>query len=255
MESLRDCFADSISRQGEKQAITFLREGNLETEISYEELDLDSSRLANIFRSLGVEKGDRVILFFPKSVIFVVAHLALQKIGAIAVPLNPGFKKPEMAYFINDAKAELVLSGPEQNAMIKEIDPDLNNLLIDTQKKYQDLDFFRSASDVIAPVEIGPHDPGLIIYTSGTTGKPKGAVLTQKNLVHDAKNVIKIWEMPRTSAFSRARTMFRPSYLPDGRVPCDHARPILPPDCFRCIVENRGRTGLHGLYGGSFHVW
>jgi acyl-coenzyme A synthetase/AMP-(fatty) acid ligase len=56
---------DSISKQGEKEAITFLREGHVETEISYGELDLDSNRVANIFLDLGVEKGDRVILFFP----------------------------------------------------------------------------------------------------------------------------------------------------------------------------------------------
>ena len=79
--------------QKEKRAITFLRNGEVETKISYRELDLDSNRMANTFTDLGVEKGDRVILFIQKSLIFVIAHLALQKIGAIAVPLNPGFKQ------------------------------------------------------------------------------------------------------------------------------------------------------------------
>ncbi|MGD9032987.1 MAG: AMP-binding protein [Desulfobacteraceae bacterium] len=199
---------DSISKQGEKEAITFLREGNAESEISYQELDLDSNRMANTFRELGVEEGDRVILFFPKSVIFVVAHLALQKIGAIAVPLNPGFKQSEMEYFIHDTDPKLLLSGPEQEAMIKEISPGLNNLVIDTQKRYQDLHFFRSASDVMTPVEIGPDDPGLILYTSGTTGKPKGAILTQKNLVHDAKNVIDIWEITESDVLCHALPLF-----------------------------------------------
>ena len=208
MTSLRDCFMDSISRQGEKGAITFLREGKVESEISYEDLDRDSNRVANTFLDLGVEKGDRVILFFPKSVIFVVAHLALQKLGAIAVPLNPGFKQSEMGYFINDADAKLLLSGPEQETMIKEIAPGLNSLVIDTRKRYQDLHFFRSASDIIKPVKIDPDDPGLIIYTSGTTGKPKGAVLTQKNLVHDAKNVIKIWEITESDVLCHALPLF-----------------------------------------------
>ncbi len=208
MESLRDCFMGSISRQGEKLAILFLRNGNMETQISYGELDLDSNRLAHTFLDLGVEKGDRVILFFPKSVIFVVAHLALQKIGATAVPLNPGFKKPEMEYFIHDADAKLVLSGSKQAGMVKEIDPNLNNLVIDTQKSYQDIDFFRSAPDVIPLVEMGPDDPGLIIYTSGTTGKPKGAILTQKNLVHDARNVIEIWEITESDVLCHALPLF-----------------------------------------------
>jgi malonyl-CoA/methylmalonyl-CoA synthetase len=208
MDSLRDCFADSISRQREKLAIIFLRNGKKETEISYLQLDLDSNRLAHTFLDLGVEKGNRVILFFQKSVIFVIAHLALQKIGAVAVPLNPGFKKSEIEYFIHDADAKLVLSGPEQNAMVEGIDPNLNILEIDTQRKYQDLDFFRSAPDVIPPVKIGPDDLGLIVYTSGTTGKPKGAILTQKNLVHDARNVIKIWEITESDVVCHALPLF-----------------------------------------------
>lgn len=208
MGSLRDCFVDSMARHGDRKAITFLREGNVESEISYKELDLDSNRMANTCLDLGVAKGDRVILFFPKSVIFVVAHLALQKIGAIAVPLNPGFKPSEMEYFIDDAKAQLVISGPERQAMIKGLDPNLSNLVIDTEKKYQDLDFFRSASEELTPVEIGPDDPGVIVYTSGTTGKPKGAVLTQGNLVHDAKNVIKIWEITESDVLCHALPLF-----------------------------------------------
>ncbi len=208
MESLRDCFVDSMARHGDRKAITFLREGNAESEISYRELDRDSNRMANTCLGLGVAKGDRVILFFPKSMIFVVAHLAIQKIGAIAVPLNPGFKPSEMEYFIEDAKAQLVLSGSEHQAMIKEIDPNLSTLVIDTQESYQDLDFFRSASGDLPPVEIGPDDPGIIIYTSGTTGKPKGAVLTQKNLVHDAKNIIKIWEITESDVLCHALPLF-----------------------------------------------
>jgi malonyl-CoA/methylmalonyl-CoA synthetase len=195
MASLSDCFAATASKHAEKEAIVFLRDGKVETRISYRELDDDSERVANTFRDMGVEKGDRVILFFPKSLIFVVAYLAIQKVGAIAVPLDPGLKKPEMEYLIKNVEAKLVLSGTAQQAIINEIDPNLSTLLIHTQMSYQDLSFFRSASKAVASVEIGPDDPGLIIYTSGTTGKPKGAMLTQNNLVHDAKNILKIWEI------------------------------------------------------------
>jgi malonyl-CoA/methylmalonyl-CoA synthetase len=138
----------------------------------------------------------------------VVAHIALQKIGAIAVPLNPGFKKSEMAYFIKDANARLVLSGMEQEAMIKAIDPKINCKGIDTPKRYDEIDFFRSAPDVMTPAEIGPNDPGVIIYTSGTTGKPKGAILTQKNLAHDAINIVHIWEITDSDVLCHALPLF-----------------------------------------------
>ena len=207
-ESLRDCLTASFLKQEKRKAITFLRDGKIETEISYLQLHQDSNRMAHTFQELGVAKTDRVVCCIQKSLIFVIAHLALQKIGAIAVPLNPGFKKAEMDYLLQDADAKLILSEPDKESLIKEIDPRLNTLLVDTQKPYQDIDFFRSAPEEYARVEIQPHDPGLIIYTSGTTGKPKGAILTQKNLVHDAENIINIWEISETDVLCHALPLF-----------------------------------------------
>ncbi len=207
-ETLKDCFSNAFSTMGEKKAISFFREGAVETEMTYLELDQDSNRMANTLRNLEINKGDKVILFLPKSLIFIIAHLALQKIGAVAVPLNPGFKKSEMEYLVHDAGAKLVLTGPEQGTIIKEIDPHLTTLLIHTETPYQELDFFRSASEDIASEGIGRSDPGLIIYTSGTTGKPKGAILTQRNLVHDAKNIIKIWEISASDVLCHSLPLF-----------------------------------------------
>ena len=207
-ETLKECFVDSFSICGENKAISFLRKGVVETEISYLELDQDSNRLANTFLELGVNKGDGVILYLQKSLIFVAAYLGLQKIGAIAVPLNPGFKKSEMSYLVNDADAKLALSGSEQETIIKAIDPALKTIVVDAEKPYHDLDFFRSASDGMPDLKVGPEDAGLIIYTSGTTGKPKGAMLSQKNLVHDARNIIKIWEITNSDVLCHALPLF-----------------------------------------------
>ena len=137
-ESLGKCFSKTFLSRRDNPAITFLRDGAVETELSYFELERDKNRMANVFQSLGVEKGDRVILLIPKSLIFVVAHLALQKIGAIAVPLNPGFKKSELDYLFHDAAAKIILSEPGKESLIKEIDPGLTNLIVDTRKPYQD---------------------------------------------------------------------------------------------------------------------
>ena len=207
-ESLRDCFVDSLLMRGEKKAISFLRGGVKETEISYGELDHDSSLMANTFLEFGVKKGDRVIIFLPKSLAFVVAYLALQKIGAIAVPLNPGFTQSEMEYLLKDSEPELVVLGSEQEAIIKEVDPKVKTVIIAPEKPYQELDFFRTASDKMPRIDIKPEDTGLIIYTSGTTGKPKGAVLTHRNLVFDAKNVIKIWEITESDVLCHALPLF-----------------------------------------------
>ena len=206
--SLGDCFTASFLARKDKPAITFLRNGRVETEISYLELERDANRMANTFVGLGVEKGDRVILFIPKSLIFVVAHLALQKLGAITIPLNPGFKQSEMQYLLGDAQAKIILLGPDQESIVKVIAPDLNTLVIDSQKPYQDIDIFSTGSEDFSAVEIGPEDPALIIYTSGTTGNPKGAVLTSRNLVHDARNIINIWEISITDVLCHALPLF-----------------------------------------------
>ncbi len=207
-KSLRDCFAKSFLDRGKKKAVTFLRTGEIETEISYLQLQRDSNRMARTFQDLGVAKTDRVILCIQKSLTFVSAHLALQKIGAISVPLNPGFKKSEMEYLLHDADPKLILCEPDKEGLITEIDSGLTTLIVDTQRPYQDIDFFRSAPEEYTRVEIEPDDAGLIIYTSGTTGKPKGAVLTQKNLVHDAKNIIHIWEIAETDVLCHALPLF-----------------------------------------------
>jgi len=207
-DSLTECFTDSFLARKEKTAITFLRGGRAETEISYLEVERDANRMANALLELGVEKGDRVILFIPKSVIMVVAHLALQKIGAITVPLNPGFKQSEMQYLLADAQARLILLDPDKEAFIRKIAPGLTTLVIDSQKPYQDIDVFSTAAEDFSAVEIGPDNPGLIIYTSGTTGKPKGAVLTSRNLVHDARNIIKIWQISDTDVLCHALPLF-----------------------------------------------
>lgn len=207
-ESFSDGFANSSLTFKNKQAITFLRNGKVETEVSYFQLHQDINRMANIFLARNISKGDRVVLFIQKSLMLVVAHLALQKIGAITVPLNTGFKKSELQYLLSDAEAKLILSEPGKESFIKDIDPALDNLVLDTQKPYQDLDVFRSASTDFKPIEIGPDDPALIIYTSGTTGKPKGAVLTQKNLIHDARNIIHIWEITASDVLCHALPLF-----------------------------------------------
>ena len=66
-ETLRDCFLEASVRCGQKRAITFLRKRNIETQISYRDLDRDANRLANTFLKAGVQRGDMVVFFMEKS--------------------------------------------------------------------------------------------------------------------------------------------------------------------------------------------
>ena len=196
------------AENGPRTALTFLRNGRAETAMTFAQLQRDVNQFANTLLDLGVQKGDRVILFIPKTLIAVVAHFALQTIGAMAVPLNPGFKKSEMAYLLGDADAKLIIVEPEKKRLVQDIDPKAQSLEISTATPYQDIEFFRSAPETVPAIDIDPDDPGLVIYTSGTTGNPKGAVLTHRNLVSDARNIIHIWEFTAEDVLCHALPLF-----------------------------------------------
>jgi len=207
-ESINHWLEAVVAENGPRTAITFLRNDRAETEMSYAQLQRDVNQFANTLLDLGVQKGDRVILFIPKTLIAVVAHFALLAIGAMAVPLNPGFKRNEMAYLLGDADANLIIVEPEKKALVRDIDPDVQLLEIATAQPYQEIDFFRSAPETVPAIDIKPDDPGLFIYTSGTTGHPKGAVLTHRNLVCDARNIIGIWEISADDVLCHTLPLF-----------------------------------------------
>jgi malonyl-CoA/methylmalonyl-CoA synthetase len=208
-ESIRSWFESSCLKWHNKKAITFLRDGEIETVLTYSQLGNDVSGFAETLISRGVAKGDRVPLYLEKSLISVVAHFALQKIGAVSVPLNPGFKKGEMQYLLKDADAALVLADEGKGGFIREIDPHVQVMELPTHKPYQEgISLELSSRTHTETTTLAPEDPGMIIYTSGTTGDPKGAVLTQGNLVHDAENVIDVWEIGHEDVLCHALPLF-----------------------------------------------
>ncbi len=207
-ESISSWFESSCSKWNEKKALTFLRNGEIETVLTYSQLGKEVSGFAKTLIARGVAKGDRVLLYMEKSLISVVAHFALQKIGAVSVPLNPGFKKGEMQYLLKDAEAALILVDEGKGPWIREIDPDAQVMELPTRKPYQETMRFESSSRAFLETSSVSEDPGMIIYTSGTTGDPKGAVLTQRNLVHDAANVIKLWEINNEDVLCHALPLF-----------------------------------------------
>jgi malonyl-CoA/methylmalonyl-CoA synthetase len=162
-ESINRWIEKMAAEYSRKTAMTFLRDGRTETQITYAQLLSDVNRLANTLIDRGVGKGDRVVLFISKSLIAVVSHFAILASGAMAVPLNPGFKKNEMDYLLRDSDPNLILVEPQKKALVREIAPEAKLLEIDTAQPYQDIDFFRSAPETAPKMHVEPDDPGLIV--------------------------------------------------------------------------------------------
>jgi malonyl-CoA/methylmalonyl-CoA synthetase len=198
----------TVLRSNGNKAILFLRKGKLESEITYSSLQQISNRVGNALIEKGLKKGERVILYMPKSMEQVIFHLGVQKVGAISVILNPGFKKDEMTYFLKDTEARILVVGKKEEALVRSIEGKRLILPIDTETPFTAEKLFPRCSSQIVGAEVSSHDPALLIYTSGTTGQPKGAILTQQNLVRDAKNIIHIWKITEKDVLCHALPLF-----------------------------------------------
>jgi acetyl-CoA synthetase len=150
--------------------------------MTYRELADRSASLANALVSLGVTKGDRVALLLPQSFETVIAHVAIYKIGAIALPLALLFGVEALEYRLRTAGAFVVITntfGLDRISHIRERLPDLSEVIcVDGDR--QGVRYFSALIESHPPVfevaKTAPHDPALMIFTSGTTGPPKGAL-------------------------------------------------------------------------------
>ncbi len=142
-----------------------------------------SNRLANAFSAHGIKRGDRVGILLPQCPETAIAHVAIYKLGAIAVPLATLFGPDALEYRLENSGAKAVITdGDNSNKIdsIRENLPELRLLFVTRGKPEGGaLDFWKTlekGASRFEPVRTKADDPALIIYTSGTTGPPKGAL-------------------------------------------------------------------------------
>jgi acetyl-CoA synthetase len=141
-----------------------------------------SNRFANALAAHGVAPGDRVAILLPQSEAAVVAHVAVYKMGAVALPLSILFGVDALEYRLRRAGVKAVvatLAGAERLASIADRLPDLTVTVTVDGAGPGALDYFAlldAASPSFSPRATGPRDPALMIFTSGTTGMPKPAL-------------------------------------------------------------------------------
>jgi long-chain acyl-CoA synthetase len=156
-----------------------------EVELSYGELDDRSARLASLLREKGVEQGDRVGVMLPNVPEFPIAYYGVLRAGGIVVPMNVLLKRREIAFYLEDSGAELLLAwhGFAEEARDGAADADTELIEVEPADFAAMLGRLEPAPGLADTAE---DDTAVILYTSGTTGKPKGAELTQMNLFRNA---------------------------------------------------------------------
>lgn len=156
--------------------------------ISYKELLKRVDAFAGYLDHLGVQPGDRVGLFLRNSVEFVVSIFAISKVGAVGVPINIFLKSFELSYILSNADIKILIGSTLYSDTIKEIQTQLNVVIWEGE----DIEIINEHNSSFAQIvkrnlEVAQSprildDIFVLIYTSGTTGKPKGVMLSNKNV-------------------------------------------------------------------------
>ena len=182
--------------QRDAQPAVLSPQGNL----SYGELRAETIHAAQVFKAIGIESGERVAILLNDSAEFIACFVAIQSLGAIAVPVNMGLGAAEQHLILNDCTARVAI-----------VEADLcNTLLTDATNKLRHLGqlvvvcrspnqsapqvegvntraFAEAPTEALGasfPTQPSNDTPAFILYTSGSTGEPKGAVHSQSDVFY-----------------------------------------------------------------------
>ena len=157
-----------------------------EQEVSYGWLRETSNRLANALAAHGVGAGDRVAILLPQAPEVAATHIAIYKLGAVALPLAILFGPDAIAYRLQNSGARALITNAQGLAKIAGGPPGLK-LIVSIDGPADGAlglaEMLARASSEFTPRPTPADDPALMIYTSGTTGQPKGALHAHRVLL------------------------------------------------------------------------
>ncbi|WP_183544667.1 class I adenylate-forming enzyme family protein [Nocardioides albus] len=162
--------------------------------------------IATDLRERGVAIDDRVLMVLPTSAEFVFIYHALLSLGATPVTVNPLCAPREIEYFIEDAGCSLAISWDESTDAVATATTgrDLPLWVVSSGE-------FDALPDDVPPddlVDVDPDHAAVLLYTSGTTGKPKGAVLTHRNLIFTGDVISRVLETGPQDVMGTALPLF-----------------------------------------------
>ncbi len=168
----------------------------------------------------GIKKGDRVAILHPNCHYYLESYYAIAMIGAIAVPLNYRLSAAELTFILNDAGARILIADPRFAGIVAQIRDNISTLekIIWTGKTTDGLpglgsdeSYEKIASrpdEASIDIDLEENDIAQIYYTSGTTGRPKGVILTHKNVATHALGTIAELQLTDRDVWLHGAPMF-----------------------------------------------
>ena len=177
------------AREPGRTALLNVRSNGATDEISYGALRETSNRLANVLAAHGLGRGDRVAILLPQIPVVAASHIAIYKLGAVALPLAMLFGLEAISYRLANSGARALITNGQGLAKLHPIRERLHDLALvlavdGAADGAQDFETLQArASPEFTSVATTSDDPALMIYTSGTTGPPKGALHAHRVLL------------------------------------------------------------------------
>ncbi len=163
---------------------------------SWQDLETITARYAAFLDGLGLVKGDRVAVQVEKSPEAMFLYLACLRAGLIFLPMNTAYTRDEIDYLTGNAEPGLIICRPEAEAETRAIAAQRGVRHVLTLDGLGNGTFANGAAHAppsFPPVACADDDVACILYTSGTTGKPKGAMLSHRNLAANAVDLVATW--------------------------------------------------------------
>jgi fatty-acyl-CoA synthase len=182
----------TVARFGDREAVVSCHQG---ARMTYAEFDAAVDRVASGLLAAGLEKGDRVGIWSPNCIEWVIVQFATAKAGVILVNINPAYRTHEVEYALRQSGVKLLVSArafktSDYRAMIDEVRgglPDLRDVVYLDSPEWEALAATTVDGDALRErmAALAFDDPINIQYTSGTTGFPKGATLSHHNILNN----------------------------------------------------------------------
>lgn len=172
-KTLIDIFNESVTLSPNQVALTYGKHT-----LTYKQLDEESNQLARFLQSqYNIKTENRIAVELERSNWFVISFLAVLKIGAVYVPIDPSFPNERIAYIKNDSDCKAIIT----DTVLKKYKEEKNNY-----------------SSLSIDVNLTENNLAYVIYTSGSTGVPKGVMIEHKGIVNTICSQIKSFEITST---------------------------------------------------------
>ncbi|WLR42863.1 fatty acid--CoA ligase family protein [Bacillus carboniphilus] len=212
--------AETAAIHQEKPAYLFM-----DKETSYAELNASVSMFASSLEKMGVQKGDHIALIVGNTPHYVIGLYGALRLGATVIPVNPIYTPDEMGYILNNGDVKLVITLDKLLPLFEKMEkalPKVETIVYCETGETVNEDAYPQIKTKMKPFtkclgmgdpryqgpELNEEDVAMILYTSGTTGKPKGAMLTHRNIYANASDVAQYLKYDKSDKVIAALPMF-----------------------------------------------